>query len=451
MYGGCRFIVKRGTAFMTEPAKGPVRFGVVFLFCLLWAGLTCMLSVSADAGQYLNSSHGNSTYGVLRSSVATSYARGNCAHCHELHASVQGSEPAPTGGPSAYGLFSDNFVSQTDNFCIKCHTGAGGYQSGGVIVNRSYSFRAGGWILDPVNNVASAFASVSPASSHNLGDILNVINGRWGYGSYSNPCAACHNPHAVQGDPANDPSGAKTSTSRGYPVSRPGQHGGTPWGLWGDTTAERMSAYTPNYQAPYRYGSTLTYEPDGSNIQDGSNLTDFVSLCTDCHNPGITIYSSTLGRDLIKIDWSVDKHGLADADGAIDMLGPYPATLGKVLSCTDCHEPHGSPNNYLLRAEVNGGELSGVVSTGTKDFGYLCRQCHQDDAVAEGGTVNAWEYAHHKSADKPYSQFKCNQCHGFSWNPINCRNCHFHGSWVDDPANSLDVAPSYTPTTRNTF
>jgi len=56
------------------------------------------------AGPYLNSAHGNTTYGVNRSSMASlGYARANCAHCHEQHASIGGAEPAPTGGsPSPF-------------------------------------------------------------------------------------------------------------------------------------------------------------------------------------------------------------------------------------------------------------------------------------------------------------------------------------------------------------
>ncbi|HDL98909.1 MAG TPA: hypothetical protein ENH16_04925, partial [Desulfobacteraceae bacterium] len=55
------------------------------------------------AGPYLNSVHGNNTIGVNRSTMAAAgYARGNCAHCHEQHASVNGSTPA--GGPYPFTL-----------------------------------------------------------------------------------------------------------------------------------------------------------------------------------------------------------------------------------------------------------------------------------------------------------------------------------------------------------
>jgi len=53
------------------------------------------------AGPYLDSAHGNSSYGVKRSITKLSdYARGNCAHCHEMHASIGGlSQSLPLGVP----------------------------------------------------------------------------------------------------------------------------------------------------------------------------------------------------------------------------------------------------------------------------------------------------------------------------------------------------------------
>ena len=404
---------------------------LVIILCVI---LVSLWVTHAVGGQYTQSAHGNSGYGVYRSDTASrGYVRGNCAHCHEQHASIDGVEPSPVdGNPSPYALFTAPFTSQLDNFCFNCHTGSGSEQSGGYIVNRSYSYRAGGWTGDSLNDIKEAFSFTSPGTSHNLNDILNFISGRWGYNDYSNPCTGCHNPHAVQGDPANNPNGTKTSilSQRGWPIARPSQHNVGNWPLWGDDAAERMSHYTGSYQAPYRYG-TSTYEPDGSTITDGSNLTDFVTFCTDCHSPSNTIYSSTLGRELKKINWNSEKHGLASADGAIDVNAPYSSTLGKVLSCTDCHEPHGSPNNFLIRPMVNGQLLSGIVdeSLATKAMGYLCRNCHKDDAAATGGSANRWEYAHHQSSDYPYVQKRCGYCHGMGpGKSIRCSNCHYHGS-----------------------
>ncbi len=407
----------------------------------------------ADSGPYLDSAHGNTSYGVDRTSLSTfGYSKGNCVHCHEQHASIGGSEPNPTGGPDTYALFYPNHTGQTDNFCFKCHTDLSSYQSGGI-VNRSYSYRAGGYTSDTLNDILEAFSFTYPGSSHNLNNIKTLITSKsWGYTSDSNPCNGCHNPHSAQRDP-------HTFGNRGWPVSRPSQHSAdnNAWGLWGDDSTERMSNYTANYQAPYRYGSSATYEPDGSTITDGSNLTDYVTFCTDCHNTSNTIYSSTLGRNLRTIDWNTEKHGKGNADGAISMDNPYGSVMGKVLACTDCHEPHGSPNLTLIRKEVNGATLGNITTidpfvppacstpysnydaTKSSSIANLCDRCHKDDYDFSTLCQNDhWYIIHHDtiSGDPFYTAGMCGGCHATGqWSgctstrtAINCNCCHYHGS-----------------------
>jgi len=414
--------------------------------------LLTILPGKAVGGLYLNGAHGSSTVGVNRSSIASlGYARGNCSHCHEQHTSIEGVEPAPTGGgPSPSVLFYNNYVDQTDNICVQCHDDVGGVQSGGGIFNRSYSYRSGGWTADTLNDIKEAFSFTAPASSHNLDDIKTFIEGQlWGYTADANPCTACHNPHAAQGDPLASANSAKSSGTRGWPVSRPSEHASTPWGLWGDDDpGERMKNFTANYQAPYRFGSTSTYEPDGSTTQDGGNLTDFDTFCIDCHNASNTIYSTNLSRNLRTINWNTEKHGKCNANTSLCGDNPYPSGtsgLGKVLSCLDCHEPHGSPNAFLIRKEVNGGALGGTIgSFSTTDWHYLCDRCHQDDKQINASCQEDHYYIiHHQNtgcnSDMYYSPGSCNSCHTGSSggdctnttrNKLICTDCHFHGSSV---------------------
>jgi hypothetical protein len=317
---------------------------------------------------------------------------------------------------------------------MKCHTDLSSLQDGGSLVNRSYSYRAGNWFNDTLNDILEAFSFTPPppgGTSHNLSDIRSFISTRWNYTSDSNPCSACHNPHAAQGDPANSGSSPKSAATRGLPVSRPSLHSfdNNAWGLWGDT-GEKMSDYAGvNYQAPYRYNTSTFYEPDGSVTTNGSNLTDFVTFCTDCHDDTNIITSSTMGT-LKTIDWNVstgEKHGKVDIDGTKSMDAPYD-TGGTVLACTDCHEPHGSPNEALIRPEVNGAVLGATVDsisssdicsppTGpyndtNKTVAGLCNRCHQDDneSNASCGT-NKYYIIHHDAAS--------------------CNCCHYHRSEVD--------------------
>ena len=386
---------------------------------------------SGITGSYKESAHGNSTDGVNRSSMS-GYSQGNCAHCHEMHASVEGSEPNPAGGaPSKFALFADNFntakttgpYEQSDNFCFYCH-GPSSLQVNGI-TNYDYSQTFGG---APENeNATTIMDAFNQASYHNLYDIWDFANDTFSFfASDSNPCVACHNPHIAKRNKANP--GDPTFTA----ISLPSDHGN----LWGDDANETMNYYAAGYtyQAPY-YNSTSSYEPAGDTIYDGSNMPDYVTFCQDCHSKDMSSYDLSH----TPIDWETgDKHGKISADGSIEIKDPYSnSSMGDyVLSCTDCHEPHGSPNIYLIRREVNNGTLGDTVSAGS-DFGWLCRQCHKDD----------WEYVHHlSSSDAPYTgksdngcYSQCSKCH-FSGGVENCMNCHFHGgddAWLQTTEKSF--------------
>ncbi len=393
----------------------------------------------AQSGPYISSAHGNSNYGVKRSATGfpTDYIRGLCTHCHEQHASINGAEPEPASGtPSKFSLFYDNYISQTGGFCFECHRNLNSYQESGSIINRSYSFRAGGWTADTLDDILQAFSFTSPGTSHNLSDIRDFIKVRWGYNAESNPCAACHNPHSAQGDPLNDPNSTKSLGSRGWPVSRPSMHStdNNSWGLWGDSAGEKMSDYTSSYQSPYRYNSTTSYEPDGSITQNGSNLADYVTFCTDCHNNVNLIPSTPLGRNLYTFNWNSEKHGVGIAsDACSNILSPYQVLQcgNYTLACTDCHEPHGSPNLFLIRKEVNSSVVT--VETGTapgpdgkdnKEWVYLCGNCHD-------GLLYDTNHPHPLFIPPDTEGCSAIQCHPGGEYRV-CTDCHFHGNSTID-------------------
>jgi predicted CXXCH cytochrome family protein len=403
---------------------------MLFAFCLFFCWI--LFPSRASSGPYLDSAHGNTTYGVNRTSLSSfNYSIGNCAHCHEQHSSIGGAEPAPNSpaGPDFYLLFQDLWTSpiQSNVFCYGCHKGAGSYQSG-LLQNYSYSYRAGGdtTLTCPIsvfdsfqfinNNGASQPNPNCPppvgssvGSSHRLGDFAPLA-GKWGFSrnpNAVNPCSACHNPHRAQRDP-------HTSTGRIVggklvsAVSRPSQHTNlTTWELWGDDLGERMSDKASSlggtYCAPYRHNSTTTREPDGcsasptdclTDCSKGSNLADYVSLCTDCHNSTNIINSTRLGRNLYRINWTTggDFHGgrqRIDNGGDFSGTGEYGDVLepyksggmpNYVLSCTDCHEPHGSPNEFLLRRTINGTAQLNPISSNGRWYSW-CQTCHFVDPI----------------------------------------------------------------------
>jgi hypothetical protein len=296
----------------------------------------------------------------------------------------------------------------------------------------------------------------------------------WNYTADSNPCIACHNPHKTKGDPANNPTGLKTNAARGWPLSRPSEHKTTKasgtWQLWGDDAGEKMNAvYSGQYYEPFRSGKS-TYEPDGASTQAiGTTSVNMVALCTDCHNSSNSIFSTELGT-LRTIDWANEKHGAGNDGSALHLRTPYlTGPANKVLSCADCHEPHGAPNTTLIRGGVNGGTLSAIslnplsvsrcINTDTdysnKEMATLCIQCHQDDVTANpggcAGQTNRYYYIHHDAAsgDAPFPSpgagtcvaATCHSgtngaasCTTLTVNPINCTCCHTHNSTWTTPA-----------------
>ncbi|MBU4287808.1 MAG: cytochrome c3 family protein, partial [Proteobacteria bacterium] len=109
---------------------------------------------------------------------------------------------------------------------------------------------------------------------------------------------------------------------------------------------------------------------------------------------------------------------------------------GYVLSCLDCHEPHGSTNNvFLIRTEVNDTNLAGsITSFSTASWRYLCARCHDDNNKSIHHDNNDWAYIEQKS---------CGDCHGGY--PITCSNCHYHNSSKTNCNNPA------LPATRDTF
>jgi len=330
----------------------------------------------AYAGPYLDSAHGNSSYGVKRSITKLSdYARGNCAHCHEMHASIGGTEPEPaSGSASPFCLFADNFsgttanpYQQSDDFCFYCHcyTDASSLQTPNF-TNYNYSRTFGGYTTSSIYSIYKAF---NQNSYHNLYDIWDFSKTYFSsfFKEDSNPCSACHNVHLAKRNKEN-PGDPDYSA-----ISRPSAHNE----LWTQT----MNDYAPNkYQAPYRHNSTVC-EPDGASCDltsQAQKTPDYVTFCQDCHVYNMGSY----GLSHTPINWNIDKHGNAirsrnERKGQPIIKPPYDVTVSNyILSCLDCHEPHGSYSyRYLIRKEVNG-NITNVTADTHDGWKTLCLRCH---------------------------------------------------------------------------
>ncbi|MCJ7601496.1 MAG: cytochrome c3 family protein [Desulfobulbaceae bacterium] len=391
---------------------------ILFFFC-----------PSAQAGDYLDSAHGSATDGVKRDSVLVpelaDYSQGNCAHCHEQHASIGGGEPPPNPptGPSGFCLFADNFdtaaapssYQQDDNMCFYCHTSLSSYQET-AFDNYDYSRTFGGATL----GMTGIMQTFNQLSYHNLNDVLDLMKDQWPstFNAGSNPCAGCHNVHIARRNKVNQ--GDPTYTA----ISKPSVHDER----WGDDTIpnERMSIYNI-YQPPYYNSVGSLLEPDGvaaDRATQAAKTPDYSAFCTACHtSTNSTISSTPLGGFLRRVDWSTEQHGAGAADhdaygAGDDMSAPYAdGSLGSyVLACTDCHEPHGSPNLLLIRRRINAGAVDfkvllddppGASGPGFLSWQSLCSKCHK--TLRHPGP--------HDVADP----VGCAGCHS------NCGQCHYHG------------------------
>jgi hypothetical protein len=392
---------------------------VIILALFVW-----VLSSSgvAIADTYADSAHGNPTYGVNRPDTecptGTPCPTGDCTHCHDtFDDSLCGANPS---------MLFYGWIDKCNLFCYKCHGSAGGEMQ---VDNYLYCMNFGGrtktWpgiykhFCDPPCTYANC------GSRHDLGAIYNLINNDpygWGSPPIPNPCWACHNTYLAQrieSSPSYDPSKS--------PITRPSERYNNPSNpLWGDDNSERMDQYAASvggyYQAPY-YGSgpwdpvTGPFEPAGDSTQDGSNLPDYVNFCMDCHQYAQS--DPERGGATVKvIKWGppwcnpneADRHGAYRANDCTDLsqypegslVDPYSEQplSNYVLSCTDCHEPHGSPYRlHLMRRFVNGQDVPGDT--------YPC----------EGQEANWQEWIN-----------LCERCHTLTHADMSyCSYCHYHG------------------------
>jgi hypothetical protein len=333
------------------------------LMCLLISGGV------ASADFYADSAMGNPSYGVHR--LGAEHAPGDCAHCHERFDNS-------VCGVNNYSLFCDDWVSQDDLLCIRCHSDSTDPQQ---VHNDTYSVNFGGGpSLPEYDTVYEQYNDA--VGEHDLGAIRDLIGNDaydWGFGSDPDPCVACHAPHIAQRSVPIIIEEEKLNTA----IRRPSHYKSTNPAdrRWGDDAGERMSDYVaqfPNavYQAPY-YGvyESGHYEPSGhASPDDGSDMPDYVTFCLDCHQYAI--------GSLPAVDWANVAHGgLPPRVGVYAFKEPYDTgTYNYVLSCLDCHEPHGGPGPNRegigrIRGWVNG-QVTYPPTSGNYDT--FCYTCHPE-------------------------------------------------------------------------
>jgi len=235
-------------------------------------------------------------------------------------------------------------------------------------------------------------------------------------------CVTCHNPAVVTG---RTPDG-------GYPLTLPTD----PENSWtqklidGWPTLDNPPWPHDTPPRPLVYGRPYLDDPD-LNVQgdevlgpDSTELPNFTSYCQTCHRQisgryGVSNNYSRLKYDPIRYikgdgGGNIATHGMArgreSSTKNLRLREPFFSLRtdedGNVinnlyLSCTDCHEPHGSINAFLMRTKVNG--VKGVRVGYEGKFYSLCSKCHY--------IANPWPGGYPHGSPGDMSERTCIQCH----------------------------------------
>jgi len=372
----------------------------VTVMALAAAGVAAAAAL-ARAGDYLNSSHGNAATGVDRSAVDTrfsAYAKGNCGHCHEQHASIDGTEPAPaSGAPSPYLGFS---LEQA--LCFECHD-ANGPSS-----------------ID----IWSEFNISGPNASKHGGNLMNLYDDRHkahesdkfsflGSAARHAECTDCHNPHkATDANPLLGATGVE-------PVN------GSAWtepAVSGNTVVEvrdRMQQYKVCFKCHSGWGS----DPVGTTSQ----AKEFNLNNPSYHNVEGAVdppSSNTYGNFNIGTATVTDARGTSWTlnNLAYKMMPRYAGYTNSQLRnvqllCSDCHgntdtSPqgvHGSAVGKVLKVPVGSPFTEWNNTLTILDRGTVwCFNCHDPSFTNSGFSMNGQDL--HVRKHEENSAY-CQTCH----------------------------------------
>lgn len=355
------------------------------------------VTVSASNDLWINSAHRSKNYLRNNDKPLSCFGDGVSSGCH---GNAHGSQKHKLLAPADQTADATTHYEEEEGFCYNCHKGSNNPALEGGIENRAIS----GEVLSKDIQQAFGLNFHHPVGDQESGHLFTV-----GGKSFELECTTCHNPHFV--------SGKYWEADKGVsPVTLPDFSGASSKAMgtkvWGNEAGEKMDDYAGhNPLKPPQPSLSGVYQTPVGDSFSGSQLPDYVSFCLACHaEPG----DSPFGFDgSNKKDWGkstyADPHGKGAAEvpyarcptdtscGEGNGLWPR-VSKGRgfntwiqtpydqekrmagdnfVLSCTDCHEAHGSSFEALFRKTVNGAALPD-----NWNWKNLCLQCHRvNDAM----------------------------------------------------------------------
>lgn len=400
-----------------------VNFILFVIGALFFAALFSLVYLpsflNATGGAFPYTKHGGATgNGVDRSvtgqwppaTEAGTYLKGECAHCHEPHASFGGTEPYPNSGsypsfmtsseaagPSKYLLFSNanpgGFEAGAGaSFCWTCHENL--TLSGNPIGWGYYGFYQGrnmwgahqilgwvgiGWPGEPPNGGAS---TIHPRNPRTAGA----------------RCLHCHTPHGIKGT-----------------VS-------SPYDTWAVPVANQIACTAPD--TPFGCNPSLTADY----LIPHQLLAWEEALCFNCHDgaPAMNIKTEIEKRSLV----GGSGHPVNDiAIAGRHFVGESLPITKKHVECVDCHNPH-ADNTQGCSGGIVTGRLSGMRYIGID--GNVYDPCPKGITNPDG-----------PSGRQPYIHEVCFKCHGNSYNQV------FSGNAYPDNTNIRAKSDGVTPDSRS--
>lgn len=303
---------------------------------------------------------------------------GECINCHNPHGKDNDGKP-----------FKKMLAENDEDLCFKCHDKPETSERGINIMDR---FKVSETSIDSAWKLERATARHS-VFNDNTGQQLE--------------CSSCHNPHL---------------NNRDNKVIDPNN---------------KASLFTKKTTDPVT----------------GLQVPDYNDFCLKCH--GKTIPVTPLYTGLIRvqrvadIDYSQNFHGGVSAIGSYKgstrdilygpMKPPYYRGMGP-LTCTNCHDEHGSSNAFHIKESINGQTVDmrdGAAFSYATGWRSLCLSCHEfSSAVNAHGPVNC------------STGGGCHTTSDTTWitkdlPPNGCINCHTHGGPLKGETVPSSIAPSH--------
>jgi len=390
-------------------SRSPFRFYLAMVVILGSVFVLSSTPGNSIAGYRLDSAHGGYNTPGRGVSRLAGWTEGNCAHCHEQHASIDGSEPPPVKpGPSGYMLFAD---LANNDFCNYCHDG--GTANADNIETQI--------LKNPAHKPGSTiYSNSTPFLGENL------------------TCNLCHDSHEARlGNHNEAADGNKVFTTGPLTVLS-----GPIYGISGESVSSWTSGGAPP-AGTENLGSVSTTAIDPVTLE--------YQLCFKCHagqldfsarmDVSLQFNINNAARHPVTLTEGVDTWNntfLKITPGAFAVGSPWTnaANVNKPMYCSDCHGsnnptvdpkgPHGSTNQYLLKASGPGVSLDN-----------LCLRCHANPAIPGN---SAWQdlpaYGNPSGGTPPgdhslpqHTQaggntLGCLACHGNIGNPVLSSNIH---------------------------